>query len=384
MNNQLTATHHTLDFNLLPPDKFAQIGHWLAEDTGEYRTVDYYEGSGDKGRDVIGITHDEDLDYFQCKKYKDITFGVLKTELDKIAGYIKTGEIDRPRRICFVISSPASPDARDKAKAYAQSVDLPTPDFWGPVVLDKKVKTNNQALKNFFNISEEEEHLPQIDVDGLIAGSNQETRFTIINTGDVPAIECSWEIKGFAWGSYPGQPKNFTLAPQEKKELRIAMEHDFMKKNQIRELRLHFEFRNGKGSWFFSERLFKIQLVPSQAFYRIHPEPGDYIAVQPLTKFTIDEIESRPPTGLNVTTSVKYTFQKETRYLEIQVSRTLQEGIWRFSTDELNYALKELAERKIFQMIRTGDFEDKFVVNSYLKPTQETGFEAYKELRDSI
>lgn len=382
--NQLTATHHTLDFNLLPPDKFAQLGHWLAEDMGEYRTVDYYEGSGDKGRDVIGITHDEDLDYFQCKKYQDITYAVFKMELDKIAGYVKTGEIVRPRRIYFVISSSASPEARDKTKAYAQIVDLPIPDFWGPVVLDKKIKYNNQALKNFFNISEEGERLPQIDVDGLIAGSNQETRFTIINTGDVPAVECSWEIRGFAWGGYPGQPRNFTLAPQEKKELRIAMEHDFMKKNQIRELRLHFEFRNGKGNWFFSERLFKIQLVPSLAFYRIHPEPGDYIPAQSLTKLTIDNIESRPLTGLNVTAVVTYTHQNETRNLEIQISRTLQDGIWRFSNDEFNYALKELAGRKILQMIRVGSFEEKFIINSYLQPTQETGFEAYKELRDSI
>lgn len=384
MSDSLTATHHMLDFNLLSPDKFAQLGHWLSEDMGEYRTVDYYEGSGDKGRDVIGITHDDELDYFQCKRYKDITYSVLKAELDKIAGHVKVGEIDRPRRIYFVVSSSVSPEARDKAKAYAGSVDLPTPDFWGPVILDRKVKNNPQTLKNFFNISDEEENLPQIDVDGLIATGTHDTRFTIINTGEVPAVECSWEIKGFAWRGYPGEPKNFTLAPQEKKELRIAMQHDFMKKNQIRELRLHFEFRDGKGNWFFSERLFKIQLVPSQAFYRIHPEPGDYIPAQSLTRFKIDEIELLPPTGLNTTVLVTYSYQNETKRLEMQLSRTMQQGIWRFNDDELNYAFEELAGRRILQMIRTGTFEKEFVINSYLKPTQETGFEAYRELRDSI
>ncbi len=385
MTGRLTATHHNLDFNLLPSDKFAQLGHWMADGTGEYRTVDYYEGSGDKGRDAIGITFEDELDYFQCKRYKEINYSVLKAELDKIAGYVKAGEIKLPRRIYFVISSAASPDAKDKAKAYAQSIDLPTPDFWGPVVLDKKVWNDPDALKKFFNISEEEEHLPQVDVDGLIATGTHETRFTIINTGDVQAVECSWEIKGFAWDGYNFGQKNFTLVPQGRKEdLRIAMKHDFMGKHPIRELRLHFEFRDGKGNWFFSERLLKIELVKSQTFYRIHPDPGDYIPAQPLIKFTIDEIETLPRTGLNTTVSVSYTYQGKTRRLEIQISETLQRGTWKFSGDELNYAIKELAERKILQMIRMGNFEEKFVVNTYLKPTQETGFEAYRELRDSI
>ncbi len=385
MSDSLTATYHTLDFNLLSPEKFEHFCFWLADDCGEYKEVQYYSGSGDKGRDVIGCTFDGDLDYFQCKRYASLNYGILKEELDRIANHVKKGKIKKPRRIYFVLSSSLSPDAKDKLRSYAGTVDLPEPDFWDPVVLDKKIKNNSQALKNFFNISDQtEEDYPQVDVDGLIATGTQESRFTIVNNGGIPAVDCSWKILGFAWGGYPGTPTVFNLAPQEKKELRIAMQHDFMKMNPVKELRLHFEYRDGKNNWFYSERFLNVEMVPSGAFFRIHPEPGEYVPAQSLIKFSIDSIEPQPPTGLRITILVTYTYKTKIRYLTIEVSRTLQQGIWKFSNDELQYAYRELAERKIIQMIRAGRFEEKFVINSYLRPTQKTGFEAYKELRDSI
>lgn len=382
--NTLTATRHNLDFNLLSPEKFAQLGYWLVEDLREYKAVDYYEGSRDKGRDVIGITYDDDLDYFQCKRYQEITYSTFKEELDKITKYVKDGEIKSPRRIYFVTSSSASPESKDRAKTYAKSIGLPEPDFWGPIVLDKKIKNSTKALKNFFSISEESEDLAQVDVNGLIATGTHESRFVIVNNGDVPAVDCNWKILGFAWGGYLGVPRAFSLNPQAEKELRIAMQHDFMKNNPIRELRLRFEYRDAKNNWFYSERFLNVEMVPSGAFFRIHPEPGEYTPAQPLLKFSVDSIEPYPPTGVRTTFLIAYTYNRVARDLTIELSFTLQHGVWKFNVDETQYAIRELAERKISQMIIANNFEEKFVVNSYLKPSQLTGFEAYKELRDSI
>lgn len=384
MNNSLTATYHTIDLNLLSPDKFEHFCFWLVDDSAEYKTVEYYGGPGDKGRDVIGYTYDDDLDYFQCKRRKDLNYSLLKTELDGIASNVKEEKIKPPRRICFVLSSSVSPDAKDKLKQYARRINLPEPNFWEPIILDKKVKNNPQALKNFFNISKKrEENLPQVDVDELIATGTQESRFMVVNNGDIPAVDCSWQILGFAWNGYPGTPTVFSLKPQEKRELRIAMPVDFMKKNPIKELRIRFKYRDGRNNWYYSERFLNVEMVNSGAFFRIHPQPGKYVPAQALIRFSIDSIELLPLTGLRKTRLATYSYNSKARNLVIEISSTLP-ATWQFNNDELEYAFKELAERKIMQMIRSSRFENKFVVNIYLKPTQKTGFEAYKELRESV
>lgn len=385
MNGSLTATRHTLNFNSLSFDKFEELCLWLVEDLGEYKIVEHYGGTGDKNRDVIGCTYDDELDYFQCKRYEGLAYGVLKTELDGISKHIKDGAIKRPRRIYFVLSSSVSSEVKDKLKSYVKEIDLPEPSFWEPVILDKKVKRNSGALENFFGISDKkEEHLPQVDITGLIAYGTHDTTFTAVNHSGVPAIDCSWSLMGFAWGGYPGVPTVFDLKPQETRDLRIAMPGDFMKQNQIRELRIRFKFRDNKNNWYFSERMLSVELVNSGAFYRIKAEAGEFIPARPLTIFSIDSIEPIPPTGIRTTVLITYTYNKETRHLIIELSHTLRYGIWRFNIEESNYAIKELAERKIIQMIEAKRFEEKFVVNSDFKPTQETGFDAYKELRDSI
>lgn len=384
MDGSLTATRHTLNFNSLSFDKFEELCLWLAEDLGEYKTVEHYGGTGDKNRDVIGYTYDDELDYFQCKRCEGLSYGVLKNELDGISKHVKEGEIKKPRRIYFVLSSSVSSEAKDKLKGHAKEIGLPEPSFWEPVILDKKVKRNPEALENFFGISNRtEEHLPQVDTTGLIAYGTHETTFTAVNHGDAPAIDCSWSLMGFAWAGYSGAPTVFDLKPQETKDLRIAMPGDFMKQNPIRELRIRFKFRDNKNNWYYSERRLNVEQVNSGAFYRIKGEEGDFIPAKPLERFSIDSIESLPPTGIRTTKLVTYTYSGQQRQLTVQLSSTLA-SVWQFGNGEIKAAIQELSERKIAQMIRAGRFEDEFVVNTYLKQTQKTGFEAYKELRDSI
>lgn len=383
MENSLTATRHTLNFNSLSFDKFEELCYWLVDDLGEYQSVEHYGGTGDKNRDVIGYNYDNELDYFQCKRYEGLNYGFLKDELDGIAKHVKDEEIKKPHRIYFVLSSTVSPDAKDKLKKYALEIDLPEPTFWEPVILDKKVKRNPEALENFFGISsKKEEHLPQVDVTGLIAYGTHETRFTVVNHGETSAIDCSWRLLGFNC-TYPGTPTVFDLKPQETRELIIAMIGHFMGQNPWRELRLRFEFRDNKNNWYYSERKLIAEPVNSGEFYRIRAEAGEYITATPLIKFTIDSIDYLPPTGLRATRLVTYTYNNIQRNLTIQMSDTIS-SIWQFNPDEIEAAFKELAARKITQMIKTGKFEDEFVINTYLKPTLKTGFEAYQDLRDSI
>ncbi len=386
MNDTLTATRHTLNFNALSYDKFEALCFWLVDDSGEYEKVEHYGGTGDKNRDVIGYTPEEEVDYFQCKRYEGLSFSVLKGELDSLQKHISRGDIKKPRRICFVLSSSVSPEAKDQTKKYAIANGLPEPTFWEPMILDKKVKKNKDALKNFFGIQDEkeQEHLPQVDTTGLIAYGTHETTFTVVNHGDIPAVDCSWSLIGFGWPGYVGGPNIFDLDPSQKLDLRIAMQGQFMGERPIKELRLHFKFRDSKNNWYQTERYLVPELVPSGSFYRINAVAGQYIPAKPIPSlFTINSIDRLDRTGLNETRLVSYTYDDITKTLKINISTTLS-AVWQFTAEEIESAFKELSEKRIAQMIKSGNFEDNFSVTSSLKPTQKTGYEAYKELRDSI
>lgn len=386
VDNILTATRHTLNFNSLSYDKFEALCFWLVDDSGEYEKVEHYGGTGDKNRDVIGYTSDGEVDYFQCKRYEGLNYSVLKGELDSLLQHISANNVKKPRRLCFVLSSPASAEAKDQAKKYALEKELPEPSFWEPIILDKKIKKNSDALENFFGIvnKKEEEHIPQVDTTGLIAYGTNETTFTIVNHGDIPAVDCSWSLIGFGWPGYFGGPTIFDLNPGQKMDLRIAMQGQFMGSKPIKELRLHFKFRDSKNNWFYSERYLSPELVPSGSFYRINAVAGQYIPARPLqSRFSIDSIDPLARTGLNETRLISYTYDNLAKSLKINISTTLS-AVWQFTSEEIESAFKELAEKRIAQMIRTDKFEDDFNVNSYLKPTQKTGYEAYRELRDSI
>jgi hypothetical protein len=386
MSNSLTATHHTLNFNSLSYDKFEGMCFWLVDDSGEYEKVEHYGGTGDKNRDVIGYTPDGEVDYYQCKRYEGLTHTVLKGELESLGEHIKAGTVKKPRRIYFVLSSSVSANAKDQAKHYATENDLPEPAFWEPIILDKKIRKNADALINFFNIKNEskEEHLPQVDTTGLIAYGTHETTFTVVNNGDIPAIDCSWSLVGFGWPGYMGGPTVFDLNPGQKLDLRIAIQGQFMGEKPIKELRLRFKFRDSKNNWYFSERYLVPELVARGSFYRINAVAGRYMPTRPTSSlFNIDAIERFDRIGLNETRLVTYTHEGITKTLKINVSTTLL-SIWQFTGEELESAFAELAEKRITQMIKNGKFEDEFGVTTYLKSTQNNGYEGYKELRDSI
>jgi len=383
MSGPLTATRHKLDFNLLSFDKFEELCLWLVEDLGKYKTVEHYGGTGDKNRDIIGY-NDNELDYFQCKRCKKLTYSILKSELDSISKHVKEKKIKRPRCIYFLLSSFVSPNAKDKIKIYAKEIDLPEVFFWGPVILDKKVKQSPKALKNFFGISDKkEEHLPQVDTTELIAHETNDITFKAVNNSNILVIDCSCSLMGFACAGYSGTPTAFNLKPQETIDLKITIPNNFMKQNPIKELRIRFKFRNNENNWYYSERMLNVEQVDNSAFYRIKAEAGKFIPTKPLGRFSIDSVETLDPTGDGVTSLVTYTYNGEQQQLIVKLSHTIL-FIWQFEHDEVKAAFQELAEKKIAQMIKTGKFENKFVVNTYLKQTQKTGFYAYKELRDSI
>lgn len=383
MNQKLTATTHPVDFNHLSPLDFSRLCFWFVDDSGEYEKVEFYDGSGDKQRDVIGYVNSEEIHYYQCKRYKDINYSEIKKELELLKSHIDSKGIPKPARLYFVSSTEVSPSAKDKVKDLCQKLDLADLTFWGPVILDKKIKANPAALSNFFNLGDtNDENRPVVDIEGLIAYGTEGYTFDTVNNGETKAIDIKWSLQGFGF-SYIGTPTVFSLTSGEKKELRINLKGDFMKKDPIKEFRLHFEYRDSNNKKYYSDRMLNIEKVNSGAFYRIAAEAGVFIPPQRQHEFNILNIDSLPRNGASYGYAVDYSYEGQSKTIEVFVSHTLI-AIFGFSDKEVAHAVRELAENKIEKMINSSSFVSELNLNSYLLDEPLNGYEAYKYIRNKI
>jgi hypothetical protein len=383
---KLTATYHLLDFNKLSPDKFSEMCLWFVDESGEYKHVEYYDAKGDKQRDVIAHTHEGELDYYQCKRQKEVNFSDLKGELEQLYAHIKNGEIRKPRTIYFVLSTSASPDAKDKIKKYAVGLGFSEPIFWEPVILDKKIKKYPEAKKNFFNISEErEEKVPQVDITGNVAYGTDDYRVAVVNNGDTTAIDCNIYLIGF--GLQYKTPSTVDLKPQEQKEIRLGVPGDFMKLHPVKELRIRFEYRDSKNNWYYSERYLEPELVPSHAFYRIYEKPGRFHPAIVLHDSKIRHISDPyvPPGNFNTEVVVDIELDGEIKKVKIGMSPGLPR-VFEFSNDdEVKAPYYELVQRIVRNMLQEGNLHDVLLnIEDLPKGSNLSGFEAYKALRDSF
>lgn len=154
-------------------EEFERLVFSLIESSGSYCSVEHYAGRGDKQRDTIAIyvnrqgKPDDGYTYFQSKRYKEIDFGTLKTELDKIASHSFVGGNDTPFKpvgVTFCVAAPVKPTIRDKVKEHAKSLALPEPQFWGSVELNYKCQRHKDIIQEFFggHITEAIEKLDQV------------------------------------------------------------------------------------------------------------------------------------------------------------------------------------------------------------------------------
>lgn len=124
----------------------------------DWKNAEHYGGRGDKGRDIIarelrGSTVSKQFTFFQAKKYKKISFGVLQDDMDKIHKHFfieNTDKVKQPERIIFCIGCAASPDLKDKADDYAKKIGLPECVIWGALELDPKCRANKNVMNEFF------------------------------------------------------------------------------------------------------------------------------------------------------------------------------------------------------------------------------------------
>ena len=162
----LTKSTHLLSFNKLSPDDFSRLCFWIVEYDPTFSKAELYDGTGDKGRDVIAtkIVNKDYLElwYFQCKNYKKASFSHFEKDLIKISLHSKNHNDFKPDVIVFVTGCNVSPYSKDKTKASGKEKGFNNIIFWDHVKLDKCTKSNPKILSEFFNIqSQDFRYLPK-------------------------------------------------------------------------------------------------------------------------------------------------------------------------------------------------------------------------------
>ncbi len=137
-------TANTFPFSSKSPEGFVEVVFKIIDGLKEeYSNAEYYDGTGDKGRDIVAYKYTigkKEKWYFQCKRYIEIGFSDFKKELDKIAGHSNSDQDFRPDCIVFVTACKVSAQSKDDTKAYAKGVGLGEVLFWTDVELTAKAK----------------------------------------------------------------------------------------------------------------------------------------------------------------------------------------------------------------------------------------------------
>lgn len=137
-------TVNTFPFSSKSPEEFVKIVFEIIERSKEeYSNPQYYDGLGDKGRDIVAYKYNvgkKEQWYFQCKKYVEISFSVFKVEIDKIVKYSQEDKNFRPDGVIFITACKVSVQCKDDTKAYAKEAGLGEVIFWTDVELTAKAK----------------------------------------------------------------------------------------------------------------------------------------------------------------------------------------------------------------------------------------------------
>ncbi|MFH0926608.1 MAG: helix-turn-helix domain-containing protein [bacterium] len=151
---EVTSTRHILPFGSLPSDRFSHLCFDIIDSSAGFDKTEFYDGTGDKGRDVIGYKYNKvgkpEKWYFQCKRYDRISFKDFKEEIDKLKNYSDKEEDFRPEVIVFMVGCPVSPSCKDKTKKYATGQSFESIEIWDEVKLNVKVSSDKIIREEYF------------------------------------------------------------------------------------------------------------------------------------------------------------------------------------------------------------------------------------------
>lgn len=154
----LSFTQHTLPFDKLDALTFERLCLWLVRAKGYLRPEHYGLAGSEQGRDVIAYLQtepNEELWYFQCKRYQKIDASVLNREVDKISQLSSKKPDLKPVGIVFFLSCSVSANIRDDVQLHCSNKGLKC-EFWAHTELDMYVKEHPRLVQEFFGLQDAE------------------------------------------------------------------------------------------------------------------------------------------------------------------------------------------------------------------------------------
>lgn len=405
----ITATTHILPFQRLSSGEFVRLCFWILKRTANYSKVEYYEGMGDKQRDIVAHTSDNKKHYYQCKKYQDISAATLKNELDLLKKHSEEDLDFKPSSIIFIVGCKISPQARDEVNKYGSTLGFDDITVWSEVELDERANATNGVLEEFFGFSKDsirtvvQEILnsednkkgvkypmdaPVLDLEGLRRSGGSTGQFiliTIVNNSQTQkAIDIQWEIRGFDYSFRSAESDQFSLQPNANKEVTYRLDTEKLSQNEIKELSLVMEFKDIHGTMYFTRRELKQVKVPSDDFFELQ-KGNTFHPAEQIVDMGIKSVSEPYSTGDNQKCDFEVVIGGQSQVVTVGISRTLL-STWGIDSDneKIRSALAELGSRIVRKMILKEKLEDYMFVTSDFPSDYQNGFEGYKKLRDSL
>ena len=151
---------------------------------------------------------------------------------------------------------------------------------------------------------------------------------------------------------------------------------------EVPELNIFMEYKDAKGTMFFSRRELKQEKVPSGAFYGL--KVG---AFHPPTVLVNDGVDFHSgPTWNGDRIEGKFQIQTDDqlKIVMIGISRTFL-STWGFTEiDFIKQAILELGFRKVRKMIKENKVEDYVFISDNFPQEYQNGIRGYQLLRDSL
>lgn len=405
----VTASNHILPFQRLSSDDFARLTFWILKRSPKYQKVEYYDGMGDRQRDVVAHTLDNKKHYYQCKKYQQISATTLKKELDLLKPHCDKNPEFKPDEIIFIVGCRISPQARDGVKQYGVILGFVNITIWSEVELDERAKATDGVLEEFFGFNKdlvrsvvqevlnvegnkkttrEHQDIPVLDLEGLRRSGGSTGQFILFNITNLSqtqkAIDCQWEIRGFDYSFRSTDDDRFSLQPNSSKEVTYRLDGEKPYQNEVSELSLVMEYKDMNGSSYFTRREIKQVQVRSGAFYDF-VRGGQFYSAEQMVDIGIASISNIGLNGDRYQSEFEVKTGGKTQIVTIGISRTFL-SVWGISNDKdkIESATAELGSRVIRKMLLKNELDDYLFVTQDFPQDYQNGFEGYRLLRDSL
>lgn len=153
---RVTGTRHLLPFVQLDPGAFERLCFGLVSRRPGYHSVEHPGAAGrDHGCDIAALRDVDDGTervYVQCKRIgRPPGPAMFKTEIDKVAGAVASGSLDRPDVLLFIVTQNISVEVRRDAVQHAKTVGLRA-EFLALTELDAEVSRHADLVEQFFQL----------------------------------------------------------------------------------------------------------------------------------------------------------------------------------------------------------------------------------------